>query len=707
MRQIVPRAAGWCESGHMRIRLSLLVTAALVAVACTSQATDGDAAVRVADVQPAAPVVAETGAVSDSAEPAADAAVSYAGTVAAPEFPDDLDWLNTDRPLAISQLRGKVVALDFWTYGCINCIHVIPDIERLEKKYADELVVIGVHSAKFDNERTTENIRQVVIRYGLEHAVVNDGDFEVWEAYGASAWPTMFVVDPAGKISGFHAGEGVFEVLDPVIASLVAEFDEKGSLDRTPIELRLERETVPQTVLSFPGKVTVGQDRMFIADTNHHRIVAAKLDGEVLAVYGSGLEGFTDGVATGAAFDEPQGMALGPDGRVLYVADTGNHTIRAIDLESGMVSTAAGTGVQGAWPPTGGAASVTPLHSPWDLELAGDVLFVAMAGTHQIWEYDLTSDDLAPYAGSGAEGTDNSSLASSSLAQPSGLSLAADGRLYFADSESSSIRWADTTGTTGVHTLAGSDRGLFDFGDADGVGTAALLQHPLGVVADGSDVWIVDTYNSKIKHIDSASGEVTTIAGRGAGWGDGADPLFYEPGGLDLAEGVLYVADTNNHAIRRVDTVTGAAGTVVLRGIEEFLPAPGDEGYAGTIVQHDPITVGTGTGSIVLDVVIPDGYKVNPEAPSRFEWSADAGVINLAPDSNGVQINPSFPLEFGSDFGAGSTALVGDLSIVYCDAETEAICLFEQVRVNVPVTVIADAAASEVTIHHEIILPEL
>ncbi len=680
----------------------------MVAAACTTSVQQPDLS---SDPPPSiatsTPATPSTSLPARSTAPEAPEHVSYAGTLAAPEFPDGLDWLNTDRPLALAELRGKVVMLDFWTYGCINCIHIIPDLERLEQEYPNELVVIGVHSAKFDTERNTENIRQVVLRYGLEHPVVNDGDFAVWESYGARAWPTVFVIDPAGNVSGYHAGENVYEVVEPVIASLVAEFEDEGVLDRTPLDLRLESEGLPETVLSFPGKVTVDGDRLFIADTNHHRIVRATLSGDVQAVYGSGAEDYADGPAGAAAFDEPQGMAVGPTGDVLYVADTGNHSIRAIDLVSGEVTTAAGTGQQGTYPPTGGDAAATGLHSPWDLELNGDSLFVAMAGTHQIWEFDLTTDSIAPYVGSGAEGTENSTLATSTLAQPSSLSLDGGGRLYFADSESSSVRWADIAGSEGVHTLAGTDQGLFEFGDQDGVGTEALLQHPLGVVADGAVVWVADTYNSKLKKIDAQNGTVATFAGADAGWRDGPDPLFYEPGGIDLADGVLYVADTNNHSIRTVDTATGEAATIVFRGIEEFLPDADQDTYRGTILDLEPAVVAAGRGTLTLQVEIPDGYKVNPDAPSRFEWSADSPSVTFDPAGLGVQVNPAFPLQFTADFSSGAAAITGDLSIVYCDADTQAICLIEQVRVNLPVRVAAEGATRDITVTHRIVLPDL
>jgi len=370
---------------------------------------------------------------------------SFAGTTPAAEFPDGLDWLNTEQPLSIADLRGKVILLDFWTYGCINCMHNFPGLKQLEAEYADELVVVGVHSAKFQNEGDTDNIRQIILRYDLEHPVINDNEFVVWNTWGVRAWPTLILIDPRGNVVGGHSGEGVYPVFKPVIESLVNEFDDLQLIDRTPLELRLEKEGLPTTVLSFPGKVLADPEagRLFVADTNHHRIIQADIQtGQIKAVYGSGVPGLMDGLTTAAQFYNPQGMEL--DGDTLYVADVDNHAIRTIDLETGQVETLVGTGNQASrYPPVAGVAPDVELNSPWDLALAGDDLYIAMAGSHQIWQLGLDDGVLEAVAGSGGEGVLNGPRAGAELAQPSGLALGPDNRLYFADSESSSIRWVD------------------------------------------------------------------------------------------------------------------------------------------------------------------------------------------------------------------------------------------------------------------------
>jgi thiol-disulfide isomerase/thioredoxin len=501
-------------------------------------------------------------------------------TVNAPEFPADLDWLNVEKPLAIRELRGKIVLLDFWTYCCINCMHVLPDLKRLERKYRDELVVIGVHSAKFHAERDSENVRQAVLRYEIEHPVVNDNEMRVWQAYATRAWPTLVLIDPNGKVIGSHSGEGIFEMFDKVIAQIIEHFDAAGVLDRRPMRFLLEREREPEPLVSFPGKVLADAagGRLFIADSNHNRVVVASLeDGGVLEIIGSGTEGLRDGRFEEAELNHPQGLAL--DGRFLYIADTENHAIRQADLEARQMVTLAGSGVQSQeLEATPGPARGRPLSSPWDLTLAHGVLFIAMAGPHQIWGLDLEGGILAGHAGSGREGHLDGPLLAAALAQPSGL--ATDGRvLFFADSEVSSIRTADLDPRGGhVRTIVGE--GLFDFGDADGAGEEVRLQHPLGVEYVDGTLFVADTYNNKIKSIAIEARASVTFAGTGESGlvdGDAGQARFHEPAGLSFAAGKLYVADTNNHAIRVIDLQTQRVSTFRLRGLNgiERLPPPG------------------------------------------------------------------------------------------------------------------------------------
>src|SRR5882724_8476929 len=274
--------------------------------------------------------------------------VQEGGKIRAPELSGGRGWLNTDKPLSLAALKGKVVLLDFWTYGCINCMHIIPDLKKLEKKYPNELVVIGVHSAKFENEKDTENIRRIVLRYEIEHPIVNDADFAIWRSYAVNAWPTRYLIDPGGYIIGKLSGEGGYAALDKAIADSIAEFRGRGELNEAPLKLVLERAKVGDLPLAFPGKIVADQksERLFIADSDHNRIVIAKLDGTLLETIDTGSHGAQDGSFQQATFFRPQGMVLA--GETLYVADTENHLIRQVDLKSKTVKTIAGTGAQSA-----------------------------------------------------------------------------------------------------------------------------------------------------------------------------------------------------------------------------------------------------------------------------------------------------------------------------------------------------------------------
>ncbi|OYW24539.1 MAG: hypothetical protein B7Z55_01850 [Planctomycetales bacterium 12-60-4] len=305
--------------------------------------------------------------------------------VPAVELEGGVEWLNTSGPITLKDLRGKVVLLDFWTYCCINCMHVLPDLAYLEEKYPDELVVIGVHSAKFDNEKETGNIRKAILRYEIAHPVINDAEMIVWRKFAVRAWPTLVLIDPEGYYCGFVSGEGNRELLVKVIDRLIAYHRAKRTLDETPVHFDLERLKQPATPLRFPGKVLAdaASNRLFISDSNHNRIVVTTLDGQLLDVIGSGTLGRTDGAFDAAQFDHPQGMAL--VGNQLYVADTENHLIRVVDLENKQVGTFAGTGEQGHARSGSGPLREVGISSPWDILHLEGVLYIAMAGPHQLW----------------------------------------------------------------------------------------------------------------------------------------------------------------------------------------------------------------------------------------------------------------------------------------------------------------------------------
>jgi DNA-binding beta-propeller fold protein YncE len=456
---------------------------------------------------------------------------------------------------------------------------VIPQLRKLEAKYPNELVVIGVHSGKYHAERITENIRRACARLDLEHPVVNDRQYRIWRAYSVSAWPTIVLVDPNGYYLGSQPGEFQFADFARIIDGLIARYSAEGTLDRRPLHFAPPR-PVPADGLYFPTKVRAdpAHARLFITDQGHNRVLVVALDGpaagHVSAVIGSGTAGLADGSFATAQFDHPNGLALAGD--TLYVADTENHTIRAVDLSAGTVQTVAGTGTIG-YRRMGGSPRQTALNSPWDVAIGGDTLYIAMAGTHQIWAMRLPDGAVQPFAGAGPEDIRDGPLRQALLAQPMGVAVAGD-RLYFADAEDQAVRWADLAGDAPqVHTIVGT--GLFDFGDKDGQGNNVRLQHCQAVAVADGQVYVADTYNSKIKRVDPATRDCTTWLGKTTPRSGEVPPRdhvddptaaaieFDEPAGLSVGDGQLYIADTNHHRIVVADLATRVARALELTGV--------------------------------------------------------------------------------------------------------------------------------------------
>ena len=480
-----------------------------------------------------------------------------AGRVRAPDFTGADGWLNTDhdKPVSIKDLKGQIVLLDFWTYCCINCMHVFPDLHAIEQKFKDQpVVVIGVHSGKFDQEKDADHIRQAVLRHNITHPVAVDNEYRIWNAYGVEAWPTLALIDSRGYVVAAWSGEGHRDEIERKIEQLLSAGRAEGTLAAKPIRFQPERASFKSGVLEFPGKVLADAagGRLFISDTNHNRVLLADLSGNVTQVIGSGATGLQDGSFAAAQFHQPQGLALSADGRTLYVADTENHALRSTDLVSHTVKTIAGNGTQAHQPPDDAPASQTQLSSPWDLVRVGQKLYIAMAGTHQIWVLDLNGGRISLFAGTGREGNHDGRNDVAWFAQPSGL--ATDGtRLYVADSEDSSIRAVDLAPNGQTRTIAGSAN-LFGFGRQDGAGPEARFQHPLGVALNGNVLLVADTFNNLIRSIDLKTDQVSTFLGSGkSDPGTEAAPNFYELGGLCVAGKILYVADTNHHRIVSID----------------------------------------------------------------------------------------------------------------------------------------------------------
>lgn len=614
--------------------------------------------------------------------------MNFQTKIRAPELTGRKDWLNTDKPLSLAMLKGKIVLLDFWTYGCINCIHIIPDLKKLEGKYPNNLVVIGVHSAKFDNEKDTDNIRQIVLRYGIEHPIVNDADFNIWEAYAIRAWPGLVVIDPNGYVIQTVFGEGNYAELDRTISETIADFRNKGGLNEQPLKFGLERAKIGDLPLAFPGKVLADEKskRLFISDSNHNRIVITDFAGKLIEAIGNGKAAMIDSDYTKASFNRPQGLAL--DGENLYVADTENHLIRRVDLKAKRVETIGGTGKLKDFDGTGGIGVKTALRSPWDLSLVGKTLYIAMAGSHQIWRMNLEKNLLEPYAGTRAEARLDGNIRAAAFSQPSGI--VSDGKkLWVADSEANIIRQIDFQ-TEAVETIVGGD--LFVFGDRDGEGNDVRLQHPLGIALWNGKVLLADTYNHKIKLIDAETRTVQSFLGTGQpGQADGKNSMFYEPSGLSVADGKLFISDTNNHAIRVADLQTKEVSTLKIEGLTPPSIKDEAENFLPNLKENklEPQEVAANSpNSLVFQIRLPEGLHLNPNAPNRYEISTDNAkkVIFKNPAQRFSRLPAVIPFQ---TLRAGEVNLKVKLTIFYCREDNTGVCFIKTLAWQIPLKITA------------------
>ncbi|MEK9630090.1 MAG: thioredoxin-like domain-containing protein [Nitrospinota bacterium] len=467
---------------------------------------------------------------------------------------ENLPWFNSRTPLDLTDFKGKLVILDFWTYCCINCIHVLPTLKHIEQAFSDSVIVVGVHSPKFSGEKNTENLEHAILRYEIEHPVVQDVDFSIWKNYAVRAWPTLVLIGPDGYVLEQIAGEPDPYQLFKKINEMVGNF--RSNLIGNAGDLISVSKKPQPTTLSYPGKIaySLGDREFAIADSNHNQIVTANREGEITRRIGSGKPGLKDGDFMEAEFFRPQGLCF-QEG-IIWVADTENHALRKINLKKQKVETVAGNGKQGRSLKRGNAR-VVELSSPWDVSLSDGWLYFANAGTHQIGVLHANEGTVEPFAGTGSEALIDGPRFFGAFAQPSGLSVG-ENKLFLADSETSAIRSVRLDDFGFIATYIG--KGLFDFGDCDGKGKKALLQHPLGVHYSKGKVYIADSYNHRIKVLDLKTQKVTTLkASVDIVCDDKSCTRLWEPAGVFEFKNNLYVSDTNNHRILKIDLESGKA----------------------------------------------------------------------------------------------------------------------------------------------------
>jgi thiol-disulfide isomerase/thioredoxin len=558
--------------------------------------------------------------------------------------------------IRLGDLRGHFALLDFWAFCCVNCLHVLDEMRPLEEEFHDRLVVVGVHSPKFEHEADPDALLAAVERYGVEHPVLDDPELVTWRAYAAQAWPTLVLVDPEGYVVAQYAGEGHVHAIRALLLDLAPQYLQRGSLqpgrspyvptDRTDGDLRF-----PAKAISLPGK------GFLVADAGHHRLVQLGLDAQsVVRHYGSGERGLQDGGPREARFNEPNGLCALPIGvaaQVGYdvvVADTASHALRGVELTSGQVTTLAGDGSQ--WMHGDG---VSALSSPWDVAWWRGRVWVAMAGIHQLWSFDPLTRQVRVEAGTTHEGLVDGPVDEAWLAQPSGLAPDGD-RLWIADAEVSALRWLDSEG---VHTAVG--QGLFDFGFRDGDFAEALMQHPLGVAVlpDGS-VGVADTYNNAVRRYDPASGQLTTLASGLA-----------EVSGLVLHEGELYAVESAEHRIVALPSQAASAS-----------------GFA-TAAAREPVRLLPG---VQLTVVFepPPGQHLDERFGPPTQLTVTATPPALLSNGDGVGRVLTRALHLNPAVGTG--VLHVSARAASCDVGNGAgaACRMHQQDWGVPVTVAAD-----------------
>ncbi|MFI5840961.1 NHL domain-containing thioredoxin family protein [Catenuloplanes sp. NPDC051500] len=586
------------------------------------------------------------------------------GRVRAPEL-RGRGWLNTGgADLTLAGLRGKIVVLDFWTFCCINCLHVLDELRPLEEKYGDVLVIIGVHSPKFEHERDADALAAAVERYGVPHPVLDDPDLLMWQQYAAKAWPTLAVVDPEGYLVASMAGEGHAEGLARLVDELIATHDAKGTLRRgdSPYVPPAESETA----LRFPGKaVPLPGGNLLVSDSARHSLAEITLDGDVVRRIGTGARGRSD---ESPSFSEPQGLCLLPPhtadiaGYDVVVADTVNHLLRGVRLSDGTVTTIAGSGKQWRSAPDGHAhdALAVDLSSPWDVAWYDDKIIIAMAGIHQLWWFDPIKRTIGVYAGTTVEALRDGPIPDVWMAQPSGLSPSTDGsRLWIADSETSALRWiADGE----LHTAVG--QGLFDFGHMDGPAAQALLQHPLGVCAlpDGS-VLIADTYNGAVRRYSPDSDEVTTV-----------DRGLAEPSDVILTDdGAVLVVESAAHRLTRL-----APGALEAAGVSTD----------GTRHRTERPATPLSPGEATLDIIFTPapGQKLDETFGPSTRLVISASPPELLLDGAGTTTTLSRTLRLNPDVPAGVLQVVAQAAT--CDIDVEhAACHLTRQDWGVPITI--------------------
>ncbi len=584
-------------------------------------------------------------------------------------------WINTSRALELSDLKDRVILVHFWSYACVSCFHVLPEIKKLENEFGNRLTVIGVHSGKFDNEKNLDSITKAVLRYDISHAVIDDSDLKIWNNFDIKAWPSFVLINPHGSIEEVYQGSDSVEKMVKDTKELINDYRYEITRDALPIVL--EKNKIAKRVLNYPTKIEYAAyfaykghnaPALFIANTGQNKVLAVSLTGEIIAQIGSGRDEFEDGSFENASFNSPTGL-LYHDSK-LYVADSGNNALREIDFKEENVATLIGSGRKGSIIEKGPINSDdVELSSPTDIEFYPDNTKIAIAnsGSHQILQYNIAKQEISILAGDGNEGLIDGIYPKNSLAQTADLAVYED-KLYFIDSESSALRVLDKDGE--VKTLIG--KGLFDFGHKNGKKDMALMQHPLGLTIDDTGVYIVDSFNHVVRRYGLSTGEIQDVIGgkKGSTLGSPENTGFDEADGIVSILDRFYIVDSNNNRIVIVNR--NKLTSEILDVMPQLqLPRDGFLQYLPNLYKAAPIKVADEKNILKID--LKQGWKINELGPSfinLLEMTDNKKANLIATFDWTMIINDELKLpKLGKD---KKYVLQG--TIYYCENKKNALC---------------------------------
>ena len=370
---------------------------------------------------------------------------------------DNANWVQ-GKPILISSDMKKPLLLDFWTFGCMNCLNIIPDLKLLENMFGDDLDIVSIHTPKFEKEQNIKSLKKSLDFLDISHSVIADNDACLWDAYAVKAWPTWILVDPSGYVALHEQGEGHLQKFAQAI----------------------------QSFIDVPAK-----EEPFVSTKKDMSVIEVSKDWMTIGCQ-SELDIYTGDkkVKTVKGFSMISGLLIVDD--TVFVADRYRGEVSIIDLNSYAQK-----------------ILVKGLRAPYGLEFIHSNLFISLAGSHKITVVNLDTLQTQEIAGNGFEGLRDGVGDQVLLAQPQALAFDED-RLWFLDTETSSLRYM-----LGREVFTEFGEGLFSFGDDN---KKLLLQHPqdmtLGRYGDGCGVgrlFIADTYNDKIKVYDPEDKSMQTL----------------------------------------------------------------------------------------------------------------------------------------------------------------------------------------------------